>query len=393
MHDMETPPDRVLLVDDERAVLDALCRQHRKHFTLATACGAEAGLRAIAQEGPFAAVVSDFKMPGMDGIQFLTKVKEIAPDAIRIMLTGQADLRVSVEAVNRGNIFRFLTKPCNPEDFRSCIDAALEQYGLVNAERLLLENTVRGSIEVLAEVLGLANPTAFGRATKIRTYVRHVVTTLNLPDAWQYETAALLSQIGWVAIPDDLIDRLAAGQQLTPEQTAIMDRHPEIACDLLKKIPRLQTVAEIIYHQRPMAAPRSKRVDQVVDLGGQILGAALEFEELLALGATPAQAVDSLRRRERRYDSRVVEALATCRFDHQRGSVRLVSLSGLHAGMILAEDVRNRDEILVVRRGHVISQGSLQRLRNYAHLGLLEKDCFSVRVPTDTDATQEPSAA
>lgn len=389
---MDASPERILLVDDEQAVLDALCRQHRKHFALTSACGSQAGLRAIADQGPFAAVVSDFKMPGMDGVQFLAKVKEIAPDAIRIMLTGQADLRVSVEAVNRGNIFRFLTKPCSPDDFRACLAAALEQHALIHAERLLLEHTVRGSIEVLAEVLALANPAAFGRATKIRTYVRQMARAMNLPDAWQYETAALLSQIGWIAIPDDLIERLAAREELTPDQTAIIERHPEIACELLGKIPRLRTVAEIIRHQRPANGPRAD-LDPIVELGGQILGAALEFEDLLSLGATPSQALTALRRHEHRFAPRVLEALSGCRFGHRAGNVLLVSLTGLRPGMILDEDVRKRDEILIVRAGHVISEGSLQRLRNYARLGLLAKDHFSVRVADDGSAASEPSAA
>jgi len=383
--------DCVLLVDDEQAVLDALVRRHRKHFTLATACGSAAGLRAIAQEGPFAVVVSDFQMPGMDGIEFLGKVRDAAPDAIRVMLTGQADLRVSIEAINRGNIFRFLTKPCSDEDFRMCLSAALEQHRLQNAERLLLENTVRGSIEVLAEVLSLSNPTAFGRATKIRGFVRHVVRVLNLPDAWQYETAALLSQIGWIAVPDDLIDRLAAGEPLSEDQNAVIDRQPEIARDLLKKIPRLQVVAEMVYHQTPRSKP-SPPADALVRLGGEIIGAALQFEELLSLGASTKQALDSLRKQGRGFDRRVLDALASCAPGIFDAAVSLLPLAHLRPGMLLDEDIRNNSGALLVPRGHELSRGSIERLRSYAELKLLPKHEFSVRA-AGSDRGRESSAA
>ncbi len=105
---MTTSQNRILLVDDEQAVLDALCRQHRKHYTLVPACGSNAGLQAVEKEGPFAVVVTDYRMPGMNGTQFLAKAREHDPDMIRIMLTGQADLRTAIDAVNRGHIFRFL---------------------------------------------------------------------------------------------------------------------------------------------------------------------------------------------------------------------------------------------------------------------------------------------
>ena len=389
---MSTISNRILLVDDEQAVLDALCRQHRKRYTLIPACGAGTGLKAITEQGPFAVVITDYQMPWMNGAQFLAKVMDLAPDTVRIMLTGQADLRTAIEAVNRGHIFRFLTKPCEPDVFQSGLDAALEQYQLRHAERLLLEQTVRGSIEVMAEVLALTNPTAFGRATRVRNYVRHIVTALKLPDTWQYETAALLSQIGCVAIPNDIFDRILTDGSLPPEQAAMLERHPQIASDLISKIPRLQTVAEIVRHQgaRP---PPSAAVNRVVVIGASILSAALDFEELLSLGAAPQEALGALRAEGRKYDRRVLDALATAEVFTDKTDVQLVSLLHLRVGMILEEEVRNTKGTLLVSRGHEVSGGSLQRLRNYAALKLLGKAEFRVRLPKDAANATDMSAA
>ncbi len=375
---MTTNLDRILLVDDEQSVLDGLIRQYRKYYNLVAACGPDEGLRAIVEDGPFAIVVTDFRMPGMNGTQFLAKVREHSPDMIPIMLTGQADLQTAIDAVNLGHVFRFLTKPCEPEILRGCLDAALEQYRLQNVERDLLEQTVRGSVEVLADVLALANPAAFGRAIRIRGLVRHIVNHLKLADGWQYETAALLSQIGYVAIPDDLIERVLTGEELPADQMAMIDRHPEVARDLLMRIPRLQVVAEMVYHQDSMAKPSDNRL---VVKGGRMLAAALDFEEYLSIGAEPDQALEALRAAGNKYDKDVLEALATAKMPSAKDSAQLVPVHEFRVGMVIQEDVRNTGGSLIVSHGHEITEGSLQRLQNYAKLGHLTKVNFRVYVP------------
>src|ERR1700735_5369190 len=155
--------NRILCVDDEPNILLAFARQLRK-YEIVTALGPELGLKTVEEQGPFAVVVSDLRMPRMSGVQFLTKVKELSPDTVRIMLTGHGDLSAAAEAVNQGSIFRFLLKPCPTEVLSGALEAGLEQYRLVNAERQLLEQTLRGSVEVLSEILSLSNQEAFGQA-------------------------------------------------------------------------------------------------------------------------------------------------------------------------------------------------------------------------------------
>jgi DNA-binding NtrC family response regulator len=128
-------------VDHEENILLAYQRQLRKEFQIETALGGGPAPEAIAQRGPYAVIVSDMRMPGMDGVQFLSKVKERAPDSVRMMLTGNNDLQTAMQAVNEGNSFRFLTKPCTPETLAKALEAGLEQYRLITAERELLEKT------------------------------------------------------------------------------------------------------------------------------------------------------------------------------------------------------------------------------------------------------------
>ncbi len=133
---------KVLFVDDDPNILEAYQRQFWKQYQIDTALAGDRGLEAVAKNGPYAVIVSDLKMPGMNGVQLLSRVREMAPDSVRIMLTGFAEVQTAIDAVNEGNIFRFLTKPCQPDVLARALDAGIEQYRLITANRELLEQSL-----------------------------------------------------------------------------------------------------------------------------------------------------------------------------------------------------------------------------------------------------------
>ena len=134
---------RILLVDDDVEVLDALQRQLRRHYDVTATCDAKEAIRLVVCGGPFAVVVSDLRMPGMDGVSLLYLIRQSAPETVRILLTGNADVEAAISAVNQGNIFRFLTKPCPAATLFRALDASVEQYRLSTAGREPRERTPR----------------------------------------------------------------------------------------------------------------------------------------------------------------------------------------------------------------------------------------------------------
>ncbi|HTP26189.1 MAG TPA: ATP-binding protein [Anaeromyxobacteraceae bacterium] len=140
---------RVLVVDDEPQVLSGIAAVLHRRIDVSTAENGWEGLRMIRHHGPFTAVVSDFRMPEMDGAEFLARVRDVAPDSIRILLTGHASLEGATRAVNQSCIFRLLTKPCPPEVLLQTLDDAVEQARLVTADRELVE----GKLEVMSRQL------------------------------------------------------------------------------------------------------------------------------------------------------------------------------------------------------------------------------------------------
>ena len=377
---------RILVVDDEQSLLDGIRRVHRKSYEIKVACGARAGLDALEQDGPFAVVICDYQMPDMNGAEFLEQAQELSPSTVRLMLSGNADLDAAIEVVNQGHIFRFLTKPCPPQTFRTAVDAGLEQYALHEAERLLLEETVRGSIEVLVEVLALSSPETFGRSSRVRHYVGQVVAGLGLADSWRFETAALLSQIGHIAVPPDILHRRSHGEPLSAHAERMLGRHASVARDLLCKIPRLEEVAEIVAHQGLRADdPALGPVPRTVRVGASALSAALAFDELVVGGRSPESAASSLARDAGRFDSRVLKLLGSAKLPGQERVVQRMSVRELHVGMIIDEDVYASSGTLIVARGNVISVSMLERLGSSADSGAISPS-VQVRVTPVEDA-------
>lgn len=135
---------KILIVDDDESVLAGFQRSLRKRFTMDVATRGEQALRLLEGETPYAVVVADMHMPGMNGLDLLMRIRDLSPDTSRIMLTGDADQRTAVDAVNHGRVFRFLAKPCEVEALAEALEAGVRQYQLVRAEKDLLEQTLSG---------------------------------------------------------------------------------------------------------------------------------------------------------------------------------------------------------------------------------------------------------
>lgn len=361
------PNDKVLFVDDEANILDSFKRGLRKAFSVHTALGPLEGLQTLKEKGPFAVVVSDLKMPDMDGIAFLAKVREKSPDTVRIMLTGHGDMEVSIQAVNEGQIFRFLTKPCPTEDLQKAVKAGLDQYRLVISERELLRGTLKGSVEVLMELMSLANPAAFGMGERVKRHVRRAAKRLGMDNVWRVELAASLSQIGGVALSEEALRKRFTGESLTPEERQILDMVPYVGANLLSLIPRMTEVSKLIEQQNlPVAVPEG---EEAPSREANLIHAALDFDGLTqgvgAAGRSKAEAISVLKSRQDEYAPDILAALEHVIFEEEGYLPRHLSLEELKAGMILADDMTTTDGNLLLSTGKELTQAALVRLKTF----------------------------
>ncbi len=370
---------RILFVDDDENLLAGIQRKLRKVLPIDIALGGEQALVMMAEHGPYAVVVADMQMPCMNGVQFLVKATERSPDTVRMMLTGNADQKTAMDAVNQGHIFRFLTKPCDTETLVLVLQAGLRQYQLVTAERDLLESTLNGSITILTDMLAVLDPHSFALGQRLCQYMMDFSQTYPMEKVWELELTAMLAQIGCVTVPAPLLRKAREGQQLTEAEAAVLNRIPEIGYQLLCNIPRMESVANAIRYQSKnfdgTGFPADAVAGEEIPIGARLVRVLRDLLIMESNHISPLKALTKMRACAGRYDLRVLESVARA-FDVELPAAestdaagRSVSVRELEVGQILKQDIRTADGVLLISAGMAISSVLLVKLQNWAALG------------------------
>jgi len=388
---------KILLVDDDEKILASYRRQLGLRLELFTANNAEKGWETLQKHGPMAVVISDYKMPGVDGIAFLERVKEIAPDTVRIMLTGYADIDMAINAVNQGNIFRFLTKPCPIKDFIYAIAAALEQYRLICSERELLEQTLKGSIKLLIDILSISKPQEFNQLSRLRNLAKRTALHLNVEKPWEVDLALMLSPIGLITIPEYILQKQESGEYLSPDEYKMYRSHPATAQDLLANIPRLENVAGAIAYQMknyPKQDAHSGLAEKEIPLLGRILKVVLDFNALIKKSWSATYALEYLQKYAENYDPEVLSALIIevqnlKEWSQEDADGRLVKIKDIEVGMVLLNDLQDDKGLVLLPQGQEITPVLQKRLLNFAEKSRI-RDTVRVLEPLGDKAAGNP---
>lgn len=319
----------LLLVDDEKSITRALNRLFRKEgYRILTAQSGAEGLEKLQQsDDPVSMIISDQRMPEMNGAQFLEKAKSIYPDAIRYLLTGYSDLDAVIDAVNKGEIHRYLTKPWNDEDLVLQVKQSLEHFELTSENRRLtaltieqnkklnelnrgleqkvqertrevveknkalekvnqmLEASFMDSIRLLVSLVEILNPRLGKQMRQVAQLARQVAEMLDLEKAEldKIEMAGLIHDIGLLGFPEALLSKEI--QQMSEEQGRLYCDHPTIASIILENVEKLEGVGEIVlYHHEYVNGkgfPNGLKGSQI-PLGSRIILAASDYCRILS---------------------------------------------------------------------------------------------------------------
>ena len=318
----------LLLVDDEKAITKALHRLFRKEgYQILTAESGPEGLETLSRhEIPISMIISDQRMPEMSGAQFLEKAKDICPEAIRYLLTGYSDMEAVIQAVNKGEIQRYLTKPWNDDDLVLQVRQSLEHYELQFENKRLTELTVvqnaklnelnknleqkvvertrqvieqnkalekannmleasfMNSIRLLASMVETLNPKLGRQMRQVAALARKVgeVFDLSASELDKIEMAGMIHDIGLVGFPDDLWCKDV--KQMSAEQYRIFSEHPVIASIILEGVEKLADVGEIVlfHHEfvNGQGFPNGLKNSQI-PLGSKILLAVSDYQSII----------------------------------------------------------------------------------------------------------------
>ncbi len=337
-------------------------------------------------------VLMDIKLKGnMDGIQAAEQI-QTSFDIPVIYLTAYADEAI-LQRAKVTEPYSYILKPFDVRELQTNIEVALykhkmeEKLRAINAEqKILLEKTLTGSVRVLIEILSQVNPKAFGRASRIRGDVKDIATQLQLPNVWQFELAAMLSQIGCVTLPPKICDKVYAGESLSRDELEMFSSHPSIGCELLANIPRLETIARMVEGQQQHFEEKLTSEDMAT-LGAQILKVTLDFDQLTAQGLSHKAVFSKLREQISQYNPEVLAILENLKIGEVTKEERVediteselkgdivedkddwwidnITVSELKIGMIADEDIRSKSGHLLMSKEQEVTQAFLVRLNN-----------------------------
>jgi len=282
----------------------------------------------------------------------------------RILLTGQTDMTSAISAVNDGQIFRFLTKPCERDLLISSLRDAVRYYEVVTAEKVLVQQTLRGAIAALVDVLSLASPVAFGRSSRVNKRAAQLAAATELPDPWQLELAVSLQALGYVSLTPETLDKLNSGEPLTSSEERQVARMPEVVEQILSHIPRLEKIREILTVAARQSAWSGVVGEGPAELAGAILRLANDVDAIESSGLKGSTMLELVRKRGG-YSPTLFDALDGV-IGKATTSQYVVELTRAHLkpGMVVAEDIQMNGTLLVAR-GYVVTPSFLERVNQY----------------------------
>ncbi len=370
---------KIIFVDDDPNLLAAFQRNLHNKFSFDCAGSGAEALEAFKTRGPYALALVDMNMPGMKGIELLEKMQAISPDTVRMMLTGNADQQTAVDAVNQGQVYRFLNKPCPPEVLVPALEDGLKRFEILRMEKELLEGTLMGSVKLLSEVLGMAAPEALGRGQRLRESMRVFAQYINAVPTWELEVAALLSSIGCASLPANLLEKMSSGEERTLAEEQIIQRVPQIGHDLLARIPRLENVARMILFQKKgfdgSAYPAITCVGENLPAGARMLKILDDRMSLESEGIVKLRAFQTMESRKGIYDPRLLQLCFACFKDFMTSAVsgelpvRSLFIKELVENQVVVSDITSLAGRTLLGAGNRLTPMLLQRLHNYDALG------------------------
>ncbi len=406
----------ILCVDDEPGILSALRRLFRaKGFQVQIAEGGKAGL-ALLETQPFDLVISDMRMPEMDGAAFLEQVRLRWPDSMRLLLTGYADITSVMAAINKGEIYRYIAKPWDDNDILLIVRSALQHRLMVleqarlqalikqqNAELKTLNASLEvkvqertkdlqqavdrlksnfvTSIKVFTSLIEMRHKDLAGHSRRVADLAKRLALQMGLDNKQAQEifVAALLHEIGKVGFPDELINTPVV--MLNTRQLEEFRKYPERAEAALMPLEELKGAVQIILNhlERWDGAGYPRHIaGEAIPVGARILSVASDYDGLqIGLLAQrklePGQAQDViLQGARRRYDPTVVDALMVLCGARPKTQVRqdrwvevTVSSIGLKPGMKLSRDLITPSGLLMLTAGHALDESVIKKIVDF----------------------------
>ncbi|MDP3653037.1 MAG: response regulator [Rhodoferax sp.] len=425
--DAEPTPATILCVDDEPNILSALRRLFRSAgFQVRTAVGGAAGLELLENE-TVDLVISDMRMPEMDGAEFLQQVRQRWPETVRLLLTGYSEVTSIIGAINRGEIYRYISKPWDDNDIVLIVKQALERKALEEEKKRLetlairqneelktlnasLESKVAArtaelsvaneklktnfvtSIKIFSTLIEMRGGNLAGHSRRVADLCRRLAQKLGLDGkvAQEVFVAGLLHEIGKVGFADELLRTPVA--MMTPAQLDLYRKHIVQAEQVLMPLQDLKGAAEIIcgqFERYDGAGFPEKLSASSIPVGARILALASDFDSmqigtLTQRRLTPEEArILIVHSSGKRYDPEVVAAFVELMggseredAEKERTSEMVVVSKDMQPGMVLSRDLITPSGLLMLSTDHVLDERLIRKIKDFERSGGIQLTAY-----------------
>ena len=397
------PPElkRVLIVDDEQVVLSALSKTLEAEGYEVSAV--EDPLQAIhlVQQMPFSVILSDQQMPGLSGLEFLAMVKEAQPNATRILITAVLSLNMVIEAINRGEVYRFIVKPWLREELLLTIRNAALRYELLYHNQVLhaqttamnqqleaqlaqlnakhrelkqlndtLQKNLDRSVQLCAKAMETFYPQLGPRARRVLAICQAMADTLKLPEDQRHvlEISSRLCDIGLIGAQRELILKWQETPDLlTPEERSVIELHPALGQELVTFVADLEAVGTTIrsHHEHYDGSGYPDKLSgEAIPWLARLLAVAVAYANHLSGDDAALERIKSSSGTA--FDPDAVRALFRClpQAALPRGQ-RTILLSELEPGMVVAQGIFSAYGILLLPEGQTLAGPHIALLKNH----------------------------
>ena len=377
---------QVLVVEDEGIIAaDIQDRLATLGYEVpATVASGEEALQKIPVFNPDL-VLMDIVLQGqMDGIDAAAEIRKRF-DLPVIYLTAHAD-ESTLKRAKITEPFAYILKPFEERELQTALEMALHKHKEEQeraksraTEQEVFEKTIEATIKVLTKILQISEPQSYEFGQKLKGYMKICTDTLKITEAWEFEVAATLCRIGYIALPAILIQKMRAGMALTPVEKDTLQRLPEHGKNLLATFPRFESLARIVYYQNKNFDGTGFPKDSVggvnIQLGSRILRVLIDLVQLETEGTSKARALEQMRKSSGVYDPKLLEDIALA-FAQGPKKGRAIPLKDLCVGQTLVEPIETVDGTLILNAGNVLSPWMLKKLGNFVEVSPIREPLY-----------------
>lgn len=359
--------EKILIVDDDPQILAMYPVRFNKVVDIITAERASIALDLLKQE-KFAVFVVDYNLPEMNGLELIKQAQIISPDTISLILTGEANLDLAISAINQGNIFKFLVKPCSYKVMAAAFIDALKEYRTIRAKISKHKQNYTGVVAGFIHIIKLLKPSFLSTRKNLELYISAISANLSPDTINDFQLSVLLAALNFDTISPEISQKIQEGTTLNKEEALIASNIPKAMEMLLQKIPMLSKAKELIRyslkHFNGIGYPHDDLIEEAIPYEARIINILLEITRQEANSIDFLNITKNMRDEPNKYDIDILNKVEEW-IKHAKYEQISATIINLRIGDLLLDNISTNKGIILVSSGNKVTKSMIIKLQNH----------------------------